>query len=207
VATGAEIYAGKVFNASGETTDGILLDAITWAVEQECKVISMSLGAPVLPYDSYSPQYEEVGKYALENGSIIVAAAGNDSNREYNYYAPVSSPANCPSILAVGAMDEQNQIGYFSNRGININQEVNIAAPGVDVYSTWIRSENDFHTISGTSMATPFVAGIIALLIEQNPTLRPQEIINKLVSLAKNIGLHPVDAGVGLVQAPTHGNI
>jgi hypothetical protein len=201
IASDSVIYAGKVLSNQGSGAQSWILNAITWAVKNGCKVISMSLGSKVFPSQSYDLAYERVAQYALSKGCIIVAAAGNDSIRSQNVFAPVGSPADCPSILAVAAIDPDFNVADFSNRSINPTGKIAIAAPGVMVLSSWPMPKR-YNTISGTSMATPHVAGILALLWEKHPNATPQQIIEKLKAKAKNISLQSIDVGVGLTIAP-----
>ncbi len=201
VSGAADIYAGKVLNDAGSGVDGGILAGINWAIQSGCQVISMSLGSRVHPGDPYSVTYENVAQRALAAGSLIVAAAGNDSQRP-SYIAPVSRPANCPSIMAVAAVDESLGIAYFSNGGINPDGgEVNIAGPGVDVFSTWLMPMR-YNTISGTSMATPHVAGVAGMYAQQDDKARGQKLWDVLAGTASDIYLPPRDLGNGLVQAP-----
>lgn len=130
-----------------------------------------------------------------------MAAAGNESRRSENRFSPVGSPADCPSILAVGAIDSSLQIADFSNRAINANGLVDIAAPGVDIYSSWLMPAR-YRILSGTSMATPYVAGIAALLCEKYPDATPEMIRKELIGLAKSLSLPAWDVGAGLAIAP-----
>ncbi|SFT06457.1 Subtilase family protein [Porphyromonadaceae bacterium NLAE-zl-C104] len=130
-----------------------------------------------------------------------MAAAGNDSQRSKGLFSPVSSPADCPSILAVAAVDSELQVGDFSNRAINPSGLVDIAAPGVNVYSSWSMPAR-YRTISGTSMATPYVAGIAALFFEKYPDATPAMIEEELRKNARALPLPPEDVGVGLPIAP-----
>jgi subtilisin len=201
IAYNAEIYAGKVLNNQGSGTDSNILAGINWAVENECAVVSMSLGAPVSVGQPYSQIYEQVAKRALAAGTLIIAAAGNDSHRPANI-APVSHPANCPSIMAVAAIDAQVQIAFFSNGGLNPQGgQVDIAGPGVAVRSSWPRPTL-YNTISGTSMATPHAAGVAALLAEANRTARGSALGALLLQGARRLSLPSRDVGSGLIQAP-----
>ncbi len=161
----------------------------------------MSLGGRTQVNEPYSPIYEAVAQRALRRGTLIIAAAGNDSNRASGRIVPVARPANCPSIMAVAALDSQLRIANFSNRGINPEGgQVDIAAPGVGVYSSWLMP-TQYRTISGTSMATPHVAGIAALYAETSG-LRGQELWNYLTQTARRLPLASEDVGTGLIQAP-----
>lgn len=162
----------------------------------------MSLGAPVEPGETYSNIYNDLAKKALSKGTLIVAAAGNESRRDRGRIAPVGHPANCPAIMAVAALDSDLDIAYFSCGGINSDGgQIDIAAPGVDIYSSW-KSPDNYNTISGTSMATPFVAGIAALYWEENPNASAADIWTYLIQNAKRLNLSSSDVGAGLVQAP-----
>jgi subtilisin family serine protease len=198
VAYGAEIYAGKVLSNAGSGADGGILAGINWAVQNGCALVSMSLGAPVSPGESYSPVYQNAARLAEQRGTLIVAAAGNESRRPA-FISPVGRPANCPTILAIGALGPSLQAASFSNGGLNGNGgEVNLAAPGVDVFSTWPMPRR-YNTISGTSMATPHVAGILALYAEATG-LRGLPLANYVLRRARRLA--PVrDFGWGLVQA------
>jgi len=200
VAFEADIFAGKVLNAQGSGADGWILDGIEWAINQGCRVISMSLGAPRGIDDPFINDYEEVAQRALKAGTVIVAAAGNDSRRPF-FVEPVSGPADCPSIIAVAALDPQFRVAFFSNAGLNTNGgEVNVAAPGVSVFSSFLNGGHK--RLDGTSMATPHVAGVAALLAQANPDATGPELSALLVHSVKALSLAQLDVGGGLIQAP-----
>ncbi|MGG6296768.1 S8 family peptidase [Leptolyngbya sp. AN02str] len=200
VAYNAEIYAGKVLSNEGSGGDGSILAGIDWAIANGCQVISMSLGSLALPGQPYSQIYEQVGRRSLDRGSLIIAAAGNDSWRQFGIIVPVSHPANCPSIMAVGALDSSLRIARFSNGGIKIGTgQIDLAAPGVDVYSSWPLPTR-YQTISGTSMATPHVAGIAALYAEATGA-RSNTLWTQLIQNAQRLSLPSRDVGSGLAQA------
>lgn len=201
VASGAHIYAGKVLSNQGSGAQAWILDGMTWAANNGCRVISMSLGSRVFPGQSYDVAYERAAQFALSKGTVIVAAAGNESRRSKNQFSPVGSPADCPSILAVAAIDEALQVADFSNRAINPGGLVDIAAPGVAIYSSWPMPVRN-RMISGTSMATPHVAGILALLWEKFPDATPSVIEKELRETTRKLPLSPDDVGSGLSIAP-----
>jgi len=201
IAYEADIYAGKVLSNAGSGADTGILAGIEWAVQSKCAVVSMSLGARVRPGQPFSQVFERVARRAQEQGTLIVAAAGNDSTRPGDIW-PVSHPANCPSIMAVAALDVQGAIAPFSNRGINPDGgQVDIAGPGVDVYSSWPMPAR-YRRISGTSMATPHVAGIAALYAEADPSVRGAALGRALAGGAQRLSLPSSDVGAGMVQAP-----
>lgn len=197
VAHKSEIYVGKVLSNGGSGGDGGILAGINWAIANKCAVISMSLGAPAAG-SGFSAAYENAGRAAFAAGSLIIAAAGNDGN------TPVNHPANCPSIMAVGALTQQltragfSCIGTFPPHG-----SVDIAAPGVGVFSSVPVAKGTHGTKSGTSMATPHVAGIAALYAQLNPAHRGAALWQRLTSTAKVLPGQPAaHVGAGNVQAP-----
>ncbi|MBK9107342.1 MAG: S8 family serine peptidase [Saprospiraceae bacterium] len=209
IAYASQIHIGKVLNNSGSGTDGQILAGINWAYGQGCAIISMSLGARTSG-PGFSAVFEATASNLLNNGVLIIAAAGNDSNRP-GLINPVSHPANCPSIMAVGAIDSNMNIATFSNGGIYPTYgAVDIVGPGVQVFSALSNPHNALMgpagiirgNANGTSMAAPHVAGIAALW-GQATGLRGNALWNKLSSTAKNLPQHPTrDVGAGLVQAP-----
>ncbi|MGH7779265.1 MAG: S8 family peptidase [Candidatus Binataceae bacterium] len=199
IAYNAEIFVGKVLGDNGSGADGDILAGIEWAINNGCQVISMSLTA--LPDQTPSAAYEQSAKRALSNGTLIVAAAGNESRRP-DSIQPVDHPANCPSIMAVGALDADLQVAFFSNAGLNPNGgQVDLAGPGVNVRSAWPRPTL-YNTISGTSMATPHAAGIAALLAESQSSVRGTGLWTLLAQTASRLVAPSRDVGSGLVQAP-----
>jgi subtilisin len=202
VAPDVDLYIGKVLNDNGSGREGDIINGINWAIDEKCVAISMSLGRPTFPGAQHDPFYEEAGSAALADGSLIIAAAGNESARDYGYIAPVSAPANAPSIMAVAAVDPKLAVAPFSCGGINSGGgEVEIAGPGVSVYSAVPRPQL-YRTLQGTSMACPHVAGIAALWAESNAALRGQRLREALLRSARALG-NPRDFGAGLVQAPS----
>jgi subtilisin family serine protease len=202
VACSAEIHVGKVLNNRGRGVDGDILAGIEWAIASGCAVISMSLGAPTQKGQAYSRIFERAATRALARGTLIVAAAGNDSHRDLGTVRPVSHPANCPSIMAVGAVDQSLETAYFSNGGSSAaGGQVDIAAPGVGVRSSWPMPRR-YNTISGTSMATPHVAGIAALAAGADPVNRGTALWSLLQRGARRLPAASSAVGAGLVQAP-----
>lgn len=205
VAHESNIKIGKVLSNAGRGTTSSLIDAIDWAITKQFRVISMSLASPVKINEKPSILFETVGKRALENNCLIIAAAGNDSKRPA-MPSPVSAPANCKSIMAIAALDGLLRVARFSNGGINASTggNINVSAPGVDILSSHSqknRNGESYKVLSGTSMATPHVSGLAALYMEQFPDLNAREIWELLESNAKQLeGQKYRDVGKGLVQ-------
>ncbi|MBX2854137.1 MAG: S8 family serine peptidase [Rhodobacteraceae bacterium] len=200
VAPDADLFVGKVLGDNGSGREGDILAGILWALQNECDIISMSLGRRPIPGDA-TGDYDRVGRIALEQGSLIIAAAGNESNRSFGRIAPVGAPANARAVLAVAALDEAFDIADFSNGGLEADGgAIDIAAPGVDIFSAI--PGGDYARFAGTSMAAPHVAGVAALLAQSNPSLRGQALWDALTAGARRLELPARDIGAGLAQAP-----
>lgn len=191
------VVSAKVLSNSGGGTDFSILQGIDWALEEQCRVISMSLGAKPQEDGSYSQSFEAIAQRALNAspGALIVAAVGNGSKRPAPP-APACHPANCPSILAVGAISSKLEIAPFSNAGADI------VAPGVEVFSASASTSGEQHRkLSGTSMSAPFVAGIAAMWFEAcGQEADARKVLEMLKTNARRLNVP--DVGVGLVQAP-----
>lgn len=185
IAYGSQIFVGKVLSNSGSGSTAGVLAGMNWAVANRCQVISMSLGsqAPV------QAAYTAAGQSALNNGCLIIAAAGNAASS-------TGAPANSPTIMSVASLDSNLAPSSFSNYG-----KIEIAAPGRDVYSSLPRPR--LHGImSGTSMATPHVSGCAALWAQSSPTLRGLNLWRRLQLSAYKLPYPATKVGSGLVQAP-----
>ncbi|MGE3538614.1 MAG: S8 family serine peptidase [Candidatus Tectimicrobiota bacterium] len=220
IAFESEIFAGKVLSNQGSSLGRSTLAGIEWAITNGCHIISMSLGAPVRRGERFLNAFERLARMALQHNALLIAAAGNESQRQNlalplaERIAPVASPANCPAIMAVAALDKHLQVASFSNGSINPESRVDIAAPGVDIYSSapdpaaprqapgFRQWSARYDMISGTSMATPHVSGIAALLRQANPHGTATELWQQLIVMAQALPLSARDIGAGLVQAP-----
>lgn len=199
VAHGAAIFAGKVLSNGGSGSDGGILAGIDWALAQGCQVISMSLGADV---PRVHPPYTAAGRRALDKGSLIVAAAGNNAMRTELDFGFVGAPANSPYIVAVGALNQQLDVAFFSARTLSDANggQVDLAGPGYQVYSSWPMPTR-YRSISGTSMATPHVSGLAALWAEATG-YRGGALWSVLMQNGKRLLAPSLDVGSGLALAP-----
>mgnify|MGYP000113812107 FL=1 len=148
VAPGCHILPVKVLNSDGSGSYEAIAKGLRYAIDANCDIINMSLGSPSEP----PREIYNLIKEAVSKGIIIIAAAGNDSGK-------VNYPAHYDEVIAVAALDKNGNLAHFSSRG----QEVDGAVPGVDIYSTHFN--NGYAKMSGTSQASPFMAGICALLL------------------------------------------
>lgn len=201
VAPNVELLVGKVFNNDFRPTasDDDILDGITWAEQKGAKIISMSLGSVRMTNGNFPLQYEQIAKKLLNrvsNSVLLIAAAGNEGRRPTST-APVGNPASCPSIMGVAAIDRNKNIADFSCSQMDNIGEVDVSAPGVGVFSSFLNGT--FEKLDGTSMATPHVAGLAALYLEREPNLTARKLFDLLKSRALPIGSKE-DFGAGLVQ-------
>jgi thermitase len=164
---------------SGNTTG--VANCITYLAGKGVKVISMSLGGGA----STTLQNAVRSAYNNGNGALLVAAAGNDGDATLNY------PAAYAEVVSVAATDRNDARASFSNA----NADVEVAAAGVDVLST-VRG-GSYATMSGTSMATPHVAGVAGLIATKNPTFTAAQIRSKLDSSVDDLGAAGRDANFG----------
>jgi subtilisin family serine protease len=178
--------------ASGIFSD--IADGIIWAADHGASVISLSLGGFV---DKSEPEPEPMKSaldYAVSKGCVVVAAMGNeeanlDNETVYNY------PSKHAKVLAVGAVDKNGKRAYFSNFG----DYKQVMAPGVDILSTYPTS--NYELLDGTSMATPFVAGLAALVKSANPHLTPAEVIDIIRQTSTSASSYGSEFGFGIIDA------
>lgn len=168
-----EIISFPVFDEYGRTSQQKIVAAMLKAVDLNCQVISMSLGGPINTEAQYI--YGQAINYANKKGAIIVVAAGNE-----NMDASERVPAGLTGVITVTAIDKNLKKANFSNHIENIKMP--IAAPGVDIYSTL--PNNTYDKMSGTSMATPYVAGLVVILKSIKPKLSTAEVHEILLKTA-----------------------
>ncbi|GFZ29832.1 hypothetical protein CSC2_03580 [Clostridium zeae] len=194
VAPDASIYAVKALDSSGSGYTSDVISGIDWAIENKMDIISMSLGS-----SQSDTSLQNAVDTAYNSGILVVAAAGNDGNAD-GTGTNVEYPANYSSVIAVGAVDSTNKRAYFSSTG----SKVEVSAPGVNITSTYLNGS--YAQMSGTSMATPFVAGDLALLKQKYPSYTNVQLRNLLDSNIVDLGVSGRDSsyGFGLIQAPSN---
>jgi subtilisin len=171
VAPQAIIHPVKSFDKSGSAFVSDIIAGMEWCVQNKIPVINMSFGMK-----RYSKSLEDTVRNVARAGISIVASSGNDGFR-----SKVDYPAGFRQTISVGAVNERNKIAPFSNRG----KLIDIYAPGNRIYSTWLYGR--YHEMSGTSMATSHVSGVVALMLARRPGLTPlqvKQILRKQAVLA-----------------------
>ncbi len=202
VAPKVNLFIGKVTGNSGQffsKTD--IVNGIDWALEKHCKIINLSGGFRVFN-GKVHPSLQKAVTAAYQKKAIVVAAVGNDSIRTNTPpdTRPVEGPANCLNAVAVSAINDKDEIYKWANQQKFPFQEIDFIAPGVGIFSTFpidIDSRG-FSVLSGTSMATPFISGMLALYYQNNLDKDPDEIINLLKQSLSRIRLDFQDAGNGM---------
>jgi thermitase len=179
VAVNSRLMILKACNAAGTCNTADIVSAINWARTHGAKVISMSFGG------GGTTTMQTAVANAYNSGVTLVAAAGNDGNATLNY------PAAYAQVVSVAATDANDARASFSNA----NADVELAAPGVNVLSTY--SGDGYTSLSGTSMSTPHVAGLAALLKGQNPSWTPAQIRARMNTCSDDLGTPGRDNSFG----------
>lgn len=204
IAFEADLFVWKAVTDDGKLAEGGLQAGIEWALAdpQNCDLVCLSWTWSLGVGQASGAHWEAIGKTALDQDCLIVAAAGNDSARPA-LRKPVGGPADCPSIFACGALGRNLDVWRTSNAGLNPSGEVNVVGPGEDVYTATSRDLGRTHTlISQTSAAMGFVTGIAALHAHLTG-LRGRNLWRRIETSAENLpGLDASDVGYGLTVAP-----
>lgn len=193
-------------NGSGNTSD--IIKAISWVIETKdkynTKIINLSLGSPANNPCSTDPLCKAVAE-AVNNGLIVVVAAGNSGPSSQS----ILSPGISPSVITVGAVDDKrtvdpkdDTIANFSSRGPTKEGLIkpDIVAPGVNIMSLSNKKNDDYISLSGTSMATPLVSGSIALLLQKEKKLSLKEIKKKLINSCIDLNDNKENQGAGMIS-------
>ena len=195
VTWGAHLMPVRVVNSLGQGTALQSANGLIWAVDNGADICNMSL-----QYYSGSNSVadllslESAVNYSIASGAVVVAAAGNDN---LGGVGVVSFPARFAGTIAVSSLNNSCARSTGSNHGA----EVDVCAPGEKVYSAWL--SNEFRSLTGTSMATPAVSGLAALIKSYVPELSNLEIRDAIESTVTDLGPagHDVDFGLGLINA------
>src|ERR1051325_1165380 len=176
VAKGVTIHAVRVLNCGGSGAFSVVIAGVDWVTANHASpaVANMSLTGP-----AYDPLDTAV-RNSIASGVTYAVAAGNGDEFNNPLDAGTQSPARVTQALTVGATDISDQTAYFSNYG----SVLDLYAPGVNITSAWIGSDTATNTISGTSMASPHVAGVAALYLQSNPGATPATVNAAIVGNA-----------------------
>lgn len=220
-ASEAGVIGVKVLDQSGAGSLSTIVSGIQWCIdhkeEHQIDVISLSLGAEADESNCHDPLVQIVEK-AWENGMVVCAAAGNSGPDK----GTIGTPGNSSKIVTVGAMDDKNtvdrsddEIASFSSRGpaCGVEAKPDILAPGVNIVSLRSsrsqldktfksnRVDKNYVSLSGTSMATPIVAGVAAIILQANPEYSPDEVKQQLLHAAVDWDLPLYVQGSGYLDA------
>ncbi len=195
IAHEASIYAVKALEANGSGSLSSIIAGIDWSISNQMDIINLSLGTT-----SHSSTLQQVVDRANNAGILVVAAAGNNGRADGSGDL-VNYPARYSSAIAVAATDINDNRASFSATG----STVEVAAPGVNINSTLYNG--GYGPLSGTSMATPYVAGNLALMKQAYPSLSASQLRTRLSQDVIDLGPTGRDTwfGNGLVQAPGSG--
>lgn len=191
VAPQAKLICAKAMSDDGTGNPSNMVKAVEWLTEQNVNIISISSGM----FFDFKPLYAAIKK-AYDKNITVVAAAGNTAN---NYY-DIAFPARYPEVIGVAAYDKKRQVAEFSSRGINVF----CAAPGTDVYSTYLR--NSYARMSGTSFSCPLISGVVALILSKHkhhksksPCETPAQVMDHLIKYSIKLG-EKRDTGYGAID-------
>ncbi|MFJ5301567.1 S8 family peptidase [Streptomyces sp. NPDC088350] len=204
VAPGAKILNGKVLDDTGSGDDSGILAGMEWAAAEGADIVNLSLGGQDTP--EIDPLEAEVNKLSAEKGILFAIAAGNEGPQS------IGSPGSADAAITVGAVDGNDKLADFSSTGPRVGDgaiKPDVTAPGVDITAAAAPGsvidqevgENPpgYLTISGTSMATPHVAGAAAILKQEHPTWGYAELKGALTGSAKGGKYTPFQQGSGRI--------
>lgn len=177
------LIAGRALDESGGGSLSDIADAIEWSANQGADIVNLSLGG-----GGYQQTMKDAVSYALDNGCLPIAAAGNSGSTSVGY------PARYSEVVAVSAVDSDGNLASFTNTGSNVE----VAAPGVDYLSTY--PDDTYERLSGTSMACPCAAGVAGLIISQWGT-DASTTRQHLKDTAVDTSLSSDEEGEGIVNA------
>jgi subtilisin family serine protease len=205
VAPGAQLINAKVLNAFGSGEFSAIIEGMEWSAEQGARIANMSLGTHS-PSDGNDPLVQAVDEISRATGILFAIAADNIGPGE----STITSPGWADEALTVGAVDKGDTLAGFSSRGPRLGDfgiKPDVTAPGVDIVAARADGstlgpivDGNYMQLSGTSMASPHVAGAAAIVAQQHPTYTNRQIKNLLVSTAKPGDLSVYQQGGGRVD-------
>jgi hypothetical protein len=198
VAPGVEMFAIKSLDEEGNGNQTDVIAGIEWAIENDIDIINLSITSPLSTI-----ALKSVLEKANDRGILVIAASGNDTTGSGQIGNDIMYPARYPTVIGVGATNKENGKPIFSYVGSSLEY----VAPGERIYSTYVSengTSNGYAYMSGTSMATPYVTGVLALYKEVFPTLSNQTLKNIVAGHVVDLGTQGRDStyGYGLIQSP-----
>jgi len=217
----ANLVGVKVLNKMGTGSLSTVISGVEWCIQNQAQlnidILSLSLGSEAQQPAEDDPVVRAVEK-AWDNGIVVCVAAGNSGPRS----STIASPGTSPKVITVGAVDDRNTIirsddivANFSSRGPTIDglMKPDLVTPGVNIISLRspgsfldktnpsARVDSNYFSLSGTSMATPICAGVIAQMLQRNPNLSPDDIKLHLINACEDMGQDPNSQGNGYLNA------
>jgi len=217
----ANLVGVKVLNKTGSGSLSTVIEGIEWCIQHQSEyninILSLSLGSDAIEPAEDDPVVSAV-ETAWDNGMVVCVAAGNSGPTEQT----IGSPGISPKVITVGAADDNNTVersddavADFSSRGPTIDgiTKPDLLTPGVNIISLRsprsfldktnksARIDQNYMSLSGTSMATPICAGLIAQLLQSNPNLTPDQIKEQLINACEDLGQSPNVQGAGYLNA------
>jgi subtilisin family serine protease len=185
----AMLLTVRAFSSTASSAEGTtfnILKGLDWAAQEGARVVNMSFAGPS------DPRLRDALAKASKRGVVLIAAAGNAGPT-----SPPLYPGADPNVIAVTATDSRDLLFPEANRG----NYIAVAAPGVDIFAP--APDNNYQLTTGTSVAAAEVSGVVALMIERNPALRPAQVRKILIDTAKRLGGpgREREFGYGLVNA------
>ena len=217
----ANLVGVKVLNKMGSGSLSTVISGVDWCIQNQARlnidILSLSLGSEAQQSAKEDPVVKAVEK-AWDNGMVVCVAAGNAGSRP----STISSPGISPKVITVGAADDRNtvvrtddKVADFSSRGPTIDGLIkpDLVTPGVNIIS--LRSPRSFldktnpsarvgsnyFSLSGTSMATPICAGVVAQMLQRNPNQSPDNIKLQLINACEDMGQDSNSQGNGYLNA------
>ncbi|HUL80482.1 MAG TPA: S8 family peptidase, partial [Vicinamibacteria bacterium] len=206
VAPGARLLVGKVLDNNGSGEDSWVMAGMQWAASSGADVVNMSLGGDI--GDGTDPLSQAINDLSASTATLFVVAAGNNGSDA----STVTAPGAARAALTVGAVDDNDALAWFSSRGPLVGGagvKPDVVAPGVDITAARAAGTSlgnpvdDYYTdLSGTSMATPHVSGVAAILKEEHPAWDGERLKEAITASAVPIaGASAYEAGTGRVDA------
>ena len=190
IAKGARLLSGKVLGDAGEGRQSWAIAGMEWAVASGADVVNMSLGGAPTPEDD--PLALALERLTEQTGTLFVVAAGNRGSFGQNPFM-IETPGSAASALTVGAVTPTDALAIFSSEGPTLGTyrlKPDVTAPGVNLLGADAGSGGLYAPMSGTSQATPIVAGAAALLLEQHPGWSPRQVKSRIVGTADPQAYH-----------------